>query len=193
MPTYLPLYLFTQMQFMKTKISITILVAALAAHGVFLWWPNLPAQAIAAFVLTGLLPGYLVVALLLDRVTAAPTPSERLLYSLAAGYLVMVVGSLLLSYLPGGLATWQTYAGFDGILLLLLVLYQWHGESSAPSPAVDETPAQRELAHADLLVGPARGRAWLIAGMLVLAIGGALLRFPNLGYAEYHGDEARAA
>ncbi|HRW04286.1 MAG TPA: glycosyltransferase family 39 protein [Caldilineaceae bacterium] len=190
---------------MKTKISVTILVAALAAHGILLWWPNLLAQAIAALTLTGLLPGYLVVALLLDRVTAAPTPSERLLYSLAAGYLVMVVGSLLLSYLPGGLATWQIYAGFDGILLLLLVIHQWRGEASVIAtatatsssvqqlPLADDTSAQRDLAHADLLSWPARGRTWLMAGLLVLAIGGALLRFPNLGYAEYHGDEARAA
>jgi len=177
---------------MKTTISISVLVTALVAHGILFLWPDLLAQAIASFVLTGVLPGFLVVELLLSREEAAPSKAERILYSLAAGYGVMVVISLLLSYLPGGLAAWQTYAGFDGLLLLLLIGYQWRGDAGrGEARAADES--SHSLEGAPLLTMPSSGRAWLIAGLFLLAVGGAILRFPHLGYAEYHGDEARAA
>lgn len=170
---------------MKVKLTTAILLLALVAHAILGLWPNLLAQALAIFVLTGLLPATLGLELLLDRRHAAPTLAERLLYIVAASYAVMTILTLLLSYLPGGLQAWQTYAGFDGLLLLLLALYWWRTPDAAP-------PADRRAAQAPFNQR-SLARPWLIAGLLTLAVGGALLRFPNLGYAEYHGDEARAA
>ncbi len=175
---------------MKTKLTSAIFAVALLAHSILLFWPNLLIQAIATLVLTGLLPATLFIELLLDRRTAKPTAAERLLYTIASSYMAMVLVSLLLSYLPGGLMAWQTYAGFDGLLLLLLALYWWRAPGQAETAVA--TVADQEAADG-LLAKPIPHRRWLIAGLLVLAIGGALLRFPNLGYAEYHGDEARAA
>ena len=167
---------------MKVKLTTTILILALLCHAILFWWPNLLAQAIATLILTGLLPATLLIELLLDRPTAAPNLAERILYTIATSYAVMVIISLLLSYLPGGLTAWQTYAGFDGLLLLLLALYWWR------TPAQQDNPP----AAAPLVMLPL-ARPWLVTGLLTLAIGGAILRFPSLGYAEYHGDEARAA
>lgn len=173
---------------MKIKLTTAILLLALLAHAILLWWPQLLVQAIATLVLTGLLPATLFIELLLDRSAAKPAAAERLLYTIATSYMAMVLVSLLLSYLPGGLTAWQTYAGFDGLLLLLLALYWWR------TPAVNKAPIAEELfTDNDRFTTPSPKRRWLISGFLILLIGGALLRFPNLGYAEYHGDEARAA
>lgn len=183
---------------MKTNRYIFVLVTALAVHGILFFWPNLLAQAIATFVLTGVLPGFLLIELLLNREEAAPSRTERIIYSLAVGYSVMVVGGLLLSYLPGGLRMWQSYAGFDGLLLLLLITHRIiehrrRGRHQHEETATGRAHTSSPLDSADLLTMPSTGRAWLIAALLLLTIGGAILRFPNLGYAEYHGDEARAA
>ncbi len=167
---------------MKVKLTAVIILLALGAHAILLLWPQLLAQAIATMILTGLLPATLLIELLLDRRTAAPTLAERILYSIAGSYAVMVIVALLLSYLPGGLMTWQTYAGFDGLLLLLLALYWWRTPTELNGSPTADPPSMAPVA-----------RPWLVAGLLTLAIGGVLLRFPNLGYAEYHGDEARAA
>jgi len=178
---------------MKVKFTATILILALLAHGTLFWWPQLLVQAIATLLLTGLLPATLFIELILGSAEAkrpaAPSLAERILYTIATSYTSMVLVTLLLSYLPGGLAAWQTFAAFDGLLLLLLALY-W---LRAPAATVVESEAANHTAVEDELAKPLPYRAWLIAGLLVLAIGGALLRFPNLGYAEYHGDEARAA
>lgn len=168
---------------MKTRNTILILVVAIVAHGVLFWWPNLLAQAIATCILTGLLPAALFVELLLGG-DAAPSRAERILYTITTSYTSMVLGGLLLSYLPGGLAPWQTYAGFDGLLILLLILYWWRSDQSPVihhASRITREPLERA------------SRPWLITGLLVLTIGGIILRFPSLGYAEYHGDEARAA
>ncbi len=172
---------------MKVKLTTAILLLAVLAHAILFWWPQLLAQAIATLILTGLLPATLFIELLLDRRLAQPSRAERILYTIATSYTVMVLVSLLLSYLPGGLMAWQIYAGFDGLLLLLLALYWWRTPKMPEAPVADDLFTDK-----DRFTTPSPTRRWLISGFLVLAIGGALLRFPNLGYAEYHGDEARA-
>lgn len=167
---------------MKVKCTIVIVALAVITHAILFFWPQLLAQAIATLVLTGLLPAILFIELLLDRQHAAPTLAERILYTIATGYTAIVLVGLLLSYLPGGLAAWHVFAAFDGLLILLLALYWWR------------TPAQQSAKEPSTIAPfktPARG--WLVAGLIIICVGGILLRFPNLGYAEYHGDEARAA
>jgi xanthosine utilization system XapX-like protein len=83
---------------------VLVLATVLAAHGVLLWAPGALAPSIAALVLAGLLPGILLVVLLVGRSDAPPHPAETFLYGVGVGYGVIVVGMLLLSYLPGGIA-----------------------------------------------------------------------------------------
>jgi hypothetical protein len=91
-----------------------------------------------------------------------------------------------LSYLPGPLLAWQVYVAVDGLILLLAVWAAWQTpQPVAPQPdggAVTGAPA----------VTLATDRRWLLAGLLLLLGTGGLLRLLHLGYAEFHGDEARA-
>lgn len=134
-------------------------------------------RTIAVLILTGLLPGYLMVQLLVGRQATPPPLAERLLYSVGMGYSWLVIGMLALSYLPGGLTWWQALLWFDGGLLLLLLLFTRQQRRATPPP-----PAPRNLLT-----------PWLTLGLITLLLLGALYRFSNLGYAEFQGDEARLA
>ena len=85
---------------------------------------NLPhmIQALAVYVLAGLLPGLLLVDALVGQSEAAPTPWERILYAIGAGYAVMVMVMTGLSFMPGPLTEWQTLLAFDAIILVLAAL-----------------------------------------------------------------------
>lgn len=163
---------------MTRKLLLFALGVAVVAH-LFIFLPlPIVVQSLAVLVLTALLPGFLLVDALLSRSAAPPGPWERTLYSLAAGYGLMISTMLLVSYLPGPATRWQTLIAFD---LLLVVLFAWCWlVSRSPVPRV--TP---EWAGLD--------RRWLLAGVLVLAGVGLTLRLVNLGYADFQGDEARAA
>ena len=128
--------------------------------------------------LAGLLPGLLLVEAVVGRSDAPPSLWERALYSVAAGYGVMVVVMLGLSYLPGNLYQWQTLLAFDLLLLVLLTIALLRAKTPAPA-------MPREWAGMD--------KRWLLAGALVLLVLGGTLRFTNLGYTNFQGDEARAA
>lgn len=128
--------------------------------------------------LAGLLPGLLLVEAVLGRCDAPPGPWERMVYSVAAGFGVIVVTMLGLSYLPGTLSQWQTIGAFDVVLLALGVVVRQPVQTPAPA-------ALREWAGMET--------RWLVAGALVLLILGGTLRFANLGYTDFQGDEARAA
>ncbi len=143
------------------------LALLLVAHAL-LWWDRAPVLDAAALLLIGAaVPGYLLVCLLLG---AVPTGSlERALYAAGAGCGLLVVGMLLLSYLPGPLVAWQAFALFDGLALLLAALLLLRGRA----PVTEPEP--RAL--------------WAAAALVVLAA--LALRLPGLGYSEFHGDEAR--
>lgn len=144
-------------------------------------------QTIAVLSLTGLLPGYLIVQLLVGNTTAPPPLAERLLYTVGIGYSWMVIGMLALSYLPGGITWGQALLWFDGWLLLLLLLFtRQQGHTSPQSPVSNLQPPVSSLQSP--VPSP-----WLLIGVLVLVGLGALYRFGNLGYAEFQGDEARLA
>src|SRR5687768_9352851 len=81
------------------KLLIVLLVALLA-HGLILLPLPLPWRAGATLLLTGLLPGLLLVELLVGSRADAPLELwERILYSIGAGACIIVVAMLLLSYL----------------------------------------------------------------------------------------------
>src|SRR5690606_24906949 len=97
---------------------------------------------------------------------------ERSVYSVGAGACVIVIGMMLLSYLPGAIQPWQVLAAFDG---LSLVLAWWVWRRGATVVRL-----------------PLRPEWGIAAGLLALALVGGLMRLPNLGYSEFQGDEATA-
>ncbi|MFN8494594.1 MAG: glycosyltransferase family 39 protein [Caldilineaceae bacterium] len=131
-------------------------------------------KSIGVLSLTGLLPGAFFVEWLVGRSDAPPSRWEFALYAIGAGYSTMVIITLVLSYLPGGLTRGETLIAFD-LWLLLLILPVW----LRPLP----------LAPCPLPLAPRP--YWLLIGILSLALVGGFLRFTHLGYAEFQGDEAR--
>jgi len=167
----------------------TLLALLVLAHSVLVLPLPFPVQAIGILLFTGLLPGLLWVELLVGRSSAAPTMAEYLLYAIGIGYSNMVILMLLVHYLPGPVAFWQTLLAFDGVTALLwLFLF------------VRSTPMQAWLADDAGLAAPTTladkvkwSRGWLVAGGVALLLIGGFFRVSNLGYAEFQGDEARAA
>ncbi len=149
------------------------------AHGLLL--APLPplGQALAALAIAGLLPGALLVEALVGQSASRPDLFERVLYSAAAAYTVMVVVMLLVSYLPGGPTQLVTLLAFDAVTLALAGWIWWRRRHVATGE-----PAWPRF------TGDAR---WFWAGLLVLLTVGALFRFVGLAYSDYQGDEARAA
>ena len=167
---------------MSRRVLIAwILLAAIAHMVLFLPLPHW-LQVAAALVLLQIIPGALAVAALLGGTGAPLGWWERGLYIVGTGIGIQVTGLMLLSYLPGPLTRPLTLIGFD-ILIAALAAWLWT-RSPRPTPTDDATWPALE---------PTVRRPWLSAGLLSLLVVGAALRLPNLGYAEFQGDEARAA
>ena len=158
-----------------------ILTLALTAGANLLLLAPLPHElrAILALLVAGFLPGWLLVEAITGRSASPPDIWERVLYTAGAGFTLIVIATLLLSYLPGGPSQWQALLAADALIAALLVwLVVRPGQRNA-----DAAPAWTFDAD----------RRWMIAGALVLLVTASLLRFVNLGYADFQGDEARAA
>lgn len=166
------------------KLVWGVVLAAVVAHLCIWVGQPLLLAAGAVLVLTGLLPGLLLVDMLSARSTAPPMLAERILYAIAAGYGIIVVTMLLVSYLPGGVNAWQTLLAFDGLLLLLAGVVWWLRRRSleGASPESERTPLNIQ-----------RPTPVLLSGIILLLLVGAFFRLGNLGYSEFQGDEARAA
>ena len=164
------------------------LLLAVVAH-LFIWVGQpLYLAASAVLVLTGFLPGLLLVELLVVRSVAPPTLVERLLYAIGCGYGIMVLVMLLVSYLPGGVAVWQTLLAFDGLLVILAGLVWWLEHRSSPAHTRDRRPLDEGA-----LSGVKRQTSnVLLVGIIVLLVVGGFFRLSNLGYSEFQGDEAWA-
>lgn len=158
------------------RTAVLIVGAAVVAHGVL--WLDAPlwSKFIAALLITAWLPGYLLARLILGAPANAFERLELPLFAVGAGFGVQVVGMTLLSYLPGGIQPGQILLTFNSVTLALLIAFWWQvrmGRERAP-----------------LIPAPAAGtRLWLAALAVVLV--GAGLRFTDLGYSEFHTDEAR--
>jgi hypothetical protein len=158
---------------------VLALVLAALANAVLLAPTPLLLRTGATLLLTGLLPGALLVELLVGRSKAPPTFGERIVYSVGLGYTSMVTILLALSYLPGGLSSWQTLIVFNLLILLLALLH--FVTQATPSP---QSKIQSPKSKID---------GWLAAALVCLALVGGFFRFTNLGYTEFQGDEARLA
>ncbi len=156
---------------------LSMLGVALVAQALLLL--NLPGwvqpgwvQTVALLVWAAWLPGHLLVEIVGRDFGAAPTQLEWGVYAVGAGYFVLTGVLLLLSYLPGPLAAWQLHVGVD-LVWLALVAAAW-------PIAGEEAPAPIPLPR------------WEVAALVaIMALAGGL-RLLHLGYAEFHGDEARA-
>ncbi len=135
-------------------------------------------QALAVLVLAGFLPGALLVEALVGQSASRPDWLERILYSTAAAFTVMVTVMLLVSYLPGGPTQLPTLLAFDALSLALLGWVWWRGRRVTPGAPVWPFDIDRR---------------WFWAGVITLLVAGAIFRFVGLGYSDYQGDEARAA
>ena len=141
-------------------------------------------KSLAVLIVTAWVPGLLLVELLVGGGENRPDLGEHLLYSVAAGYGVAVLVTLLLSYLPGGLRAWQVVLAYSALTLGMLALV-WRRERPPLTPP-DETDAWPTLWHTV-------DRRWLLAGLVFLFLVSAFFRLTSLGYSEFQGDEARAA
>jgi 4-amino-4-deoxy-L-arabinose transferase-like glycosyltransferase len=119
-----------------------------------------------------LIPGHLLVEVVGRDFGAPATRLEWGVYAMGAGYALLLLLLLLLSYLPGPLPSWYLHLGVDALLLVLL---------AAAWPVADEEPLPT-------LPLP----RWEMAALLSILLLAAFLRLTNLGYADFHGDEARA-
>ena len=135
-------------------------------------------QALAVLVLAGFLPGALWVEALLGQSATRPDWLERILYSTAAAFTVMVMVMLLVSYWPGGPTQLSTLIAFNALNLTLLGWVWWRRRSIAPGEPAWTLDIDRR---------------WFWMGMITLLVVGATFRFVGLGYSDYQGDEARAA
>ncbi len=146
---------------------VGVAALALLSNGVVLWGkPGLLAFA-ATFLLTCLLPGYLLIETILPR-RETMDGLERAALSLGAGYASLILGGLVIHYLPSPVTPGLILLIYDAFLLLLLIPYsrRERGSSSAPVP-----------------------KHVLVQASLVLAVS-AFFRLTHLGYAEFQGDEA---
>ncbi|MCB0121494.1 MAG: hypothetical protein KDE58_04580, partial [Caldilineaceae bacterium] len=168
----------------RTEVQLALVGGgALLAHLALLLTLPLWLQSGAALLLTGWLPAGLVLALLLPPTErTAIGLGERLLYIIGTGYGISVTVLLGLSYLPGPIARWMAFAAFDLLLIGLSVLYWWRAQHPQRFSSID--PIDPPIT--------ANQNRWLLVGLVTLAVVGAALRFPGLGYAEFQGDEARA-
>ncbi len=174
---------------MKARRFTLLVVISLAAGLHLLLWLPLPliVQTAAALLLTGLLPGALLVEWLVGCSEAPPDRWERALYSVAAGYGVITLVMLAVSYWPGGVARWPVLGVFDLLLVILLGLV-WGATPPQPEPKVGGS--QDRVFN---LPSPGRfARRGAGGGVAILLLIAAYLRFANLGYAEFQGDEGRA-
>lgn len=204
----------------QRNVVITVATAALATHIAI--FSNLPLiwRTVTVLILTGLLPGLLLVDWIVGHIDQTLSFPERLLYSFGAGYACMVLVMLGLSYLPGGIARWHTFLAFDLLLVALLWLYVITHRHRPPTNLTDLVTIQipmnmnvpgtyLNVSDSRVLKSPARQwlskqlpdlfgplcqdvSIWLVVGLLSLALVGGYLRFVDLSYSEFQGDEARA-
>lgn len=164
------------------RTAIGVLLAAILCHLLLFAPIPLWVQSWAACLLAGWLPATLLLTHLLPPLKRDPVSvGERALYIIGVGYGIIVLVMLGLSYIPGAIPRWAAFIAFD-LLLMALGFLLWRGQL--------ETAAQRPTLPLPRL--PLQKPLWLFIGLLVLAVVGGFLRFPDLGYAEFQGDEARA-
>ncbi|MBV7329540.1 glycosyltransferase family 39 protein [Chloroflexi bacterium TSY] len=148
---------------------------------------------------------------------------ETVVFTIATGYSIIVFVMLGLAYLPGGISEWQILFVSDLLIIgLWTVSWRWESKRPKSSSVLDQASLfeQENTEHAQhdsqfrehdllgfrpsnvphsLVDDNARANAstldysLALIGLLFLLVIGSFLRFTNLGYHEFHNDEARAA
>lgn len=167
---------------------LVIFFLALLANLIILSPVALLLKTLAALILTGLLPGALLVEWVVGRSDTPPPWWEQGLYTIGAGYGTMVFPMLALSYWPGGISREQALLTFDGLLLLLLAINYLQSPRPLKITAKGNGTVQQTTLSFRAKIFKQR---WLLLGIFSLALTAGFLRFTNLGYAEFQGDEAR--
>lgn len=153
----------------------------------------------ALLVVVILLPGYLLTHRLVRRQECSLFGRlEQITLVIGAGFALMVITILFLSYLPGGLDFVVVLVTFDLLILVLLaennldILPKLCGKWRTNHPNLHADTDDRN--EADQVSSPIDGQShpWLLIGTLLVLLVGVYFRFANLGYSEFQGDEARA-
>ncbi|MBN1813984.1 MAG: glycosyltransferase family 39 protein, partial [Anaerolineae bacterium] len=160
------------MKWIRSKSLAGMVVLALLSNSIILWAPSRLVVFGAGLILVCLLPGYLLTRAILPG-GGSLKRSERTALAIGLGFGALILGTLVLHYLPGPLTRALILAFYNGLVLLLVVVLWRHRNNAA-------SQADSSLIYHGLL---------LLAVLLVAAF----LRFGNLGYSEFQGDEARAA
>ena len=158
-------------------LAVPVVLAVVASVVVMVAWSTTVSTGTSGLVPTWLLfasgmalmviaPGWILVELVLPR-REATDALERLLLIIGAGYAVLVAWGLVAHYLPGPLVP---STGAMYLLPSLLLALFWRRRR----PSGEPRPVPRAI--------------WIQVGAVVLF--GALLRLPDIGYAEVQGDEA---
>ncbi len=141
------------------------LIGAWLGANLLAWVPGDPTWRSAGLLLLGMaLPGWLAFEALCGR-EARPWP-EAVLLAGGLGYAGLILIGWALYALPGPISRWGVAGAFNLLIAALLI---WR--LKRPGPTLDGLP---------------KGAVWGLALVLVAA---AAFRLPNLGYAEFQGDE----
>jgi hypothetical protein len=154
---------------MKKNIVWPILLATAATNLALGLAPPHPLRYLAAFALLWVLPGLAWASLLPRR--GQPPASEEVLTGLGLGLTSTALLTLLLHYLPGRLTTAPLLIGNDALILLLMAL-----AARRASPSTKLWPG----------TDAKKSSLFLFAALFILTTA---LRFVNLGYSEFQGDE----
>ena len=148
----------------NTYLWVVFIVVAILANLLILSTDSLLVRFTSSFILTCLLPGFMLVSALFP----SPNPVERVVLSFGAGYVLLILGGWGLHSLPGPLTPRLVLLAYDGLIALLLILCF----------------LRRRTAKCGF---PSKSAVWQIALIVVLAL---FFRFTYLGYSEFQGDEA---
>ncbi len=162
------------------NLILALLLTSLLAHLLIFSSVPLVLTTIGVLLAALLVPGSALILALFVETAERPSPFELGLYAVGSGFCIATLVMLGLSYLPGGISASLTLIVFDCLTLILVGLFWWRARAWSTPPAAPAALSAHQL------------RQWFFVGvLLIVAIGGAL-RLINLGYAEFHGDEARA-
>ncbi len=151
-----------------TAAAVVVLIAVPADSGALIG-----ARAVAWLLLTWVLPGILLaLSWRLPRANSVDVGLAAL--GLGVGWLVL--GALLIHWLPGPIALWHLLAFHGGGVLALSAWLAFHPPYQYQSACVSLRPSPLDR----------RTLLWGLALLLVACT----LRLPGLGYHEFHADEA---
>jgi 4-amino-4-deoxy-L-arabinose transferase-like glycosyltransferase len=177
------------------KRQVALLATALILAGVVWIAPSPLVRYCLAFPLLWLLPGLSWATLIprraLDRV-------ERLVVALGLNFVITPTVALLVAYLPGPVTRASLIVAIEGVIgvpaVLCAAVRVKRRRACAPvSPHIDADSDASTGLGLRVSILTARhsmwrdGWAWLLVAVLI-AVG---LRFVNLGYSEFQGDEAK--